>query len=98
MVTEPKEAKLGDVYVVMDFDRNLRLVISQSEKPDDEGKKNISALRWKYRKMEILKSLQSLTKFNREPARPQIDIVIPKSDATILYKSLPLNPKIILRM
>lgn len=98
MDTEPKETKLGDVLVIMDFDRNLRLVISQSEKPDDEGKKLISALRLKYRRMEILKSLQSLTKFDREPVRPEIDIVIPKSDATILYKSLPLNPRIILRM
>ncbi len=98
MVTEPKEAKLGDVFVVMDFDRNLRLVMSQSEQPDLDGLKLISDLRRKYSKLEISRSLKALTKFNREPVKPQIEIVIPKSDATILYKALPLNPRMILRM
>jgi len=98
MVAEPVMPKLGDVYIVMDFDRNLRLVISQSELPDEEGKKVISALRKKYNKIEIARSVNSLTKFNREPVKPQIEIVIPKSDATILYKALPLNPGMILRM
>jgi hypothetical protein len=95
---EPAMPKLGDVYIVMDFDRNLRLVISQTEKPDAEGKKLISDLRWKYQRIEIKRTLQSFIKFNREPAMPQIDIVLPKSDATILYKALPLYPKMILRM
>jgi hypothetical protein len=98
MVAEPKMPKLGDVFIVMDFDRNLRLVISQSEQPDDEGKKLITDLKRKYRKIEISRSIQSLTKFNREPVKPQIEIVIPKSDATILYKALPLNPRMIIRM
>ena len=95
---EPVMPKLGDVYIVMDFDRNLRLVIGQTEKPDDEGKKLISALRWKYRGIEMRRSLKALIKLNREPAMPQIEIILPKSDATILYKALPLNPKMILRM
>jgi len=82
----------------MNFERNLRLVIKQAEKPDDEGKKLISALRRKYQGIEIRRSLQSLLKFNREPAMPQITIVLPKSDATILYKALPLYLKVIVRM
>jgi hypothetical protein len=98
MVIEPKMPKLGDVFIVMDFDRNLRLVISQSEQPDEEGQKLISELHRKYSRIEISRSLQSLIRFNREPVRPQIEIVIPKSDATILYKALPLNPRMILRM
>jgi len=98
MVTEPKEAKLGDVYVVMEFDRNLRLVLSQNELPDNDGLKLISTLTKKYSKIEVARSIKALTKFNREPVKPQIEIVIPKSDATILYKSLPLNPRMILRM
>jgi len=98
VAVEPAPAKLGDVYIVMDFDRNLRLVISQSEKPDDEGKKVISAMHRKYQEMEVRRSLQSLLKFNREPAMPQISIVIPKSDAIIFYKALPVRPKMIIRM
>jgi hypothetical protein len=95
---EPAAAKLGDVYMVMDFERNLRLVIEQAEKPDAEGKKLITALRRKYQGIEISRSLQSLIKFNRQPAMPQIDIVLPKSDATILHKALPLHLKVILKM
>lgn len=95
---EPAPAKLGDVYMVMDFERNLRLVIKQVEKPDAEGKKLITALKRKYQGIEIRRSLQSLLKFNREPAMPQIDLVLPKSDATILYKALPLHLKVILRI
>ncbi len=98
MVTEPKEAKLGDVYVVMDFERNLRLIMSQVEQPDVEGLKVISELKGKYSKIEINRSIKALTKFNREPVKPQIEIIIPKSDATILYKALPLVPRMILKM
>ena len=98
MVSEPKETKLGDVYVIMDFDRNLRLVISQIEQPDADGLKLISDIKRKYHKIEITRSVKALTKFNREPVKPQIEIIIPKSDATILYKSLPLNPRMILWM
>ena len=95
---EPASAKHGDVYIVMDFDRNLRLVISQSEEPDAEGKSLINAMRRKYQESEVRRSLQSLLKFNREPVMPQITIVIPKTDATIFYKALPVRPKMILRM
>ena len=97
-VVEPAPAKLGDVYIVMDFDRNLRLVISQSEKPDQDGKKIINAMRRKYQEVEVRRSLQSLVKFNRQPAMPQISIVISKSDAVIFYKALPVRPKMIIRM
>jgi len=95
---EPVATKRGDVYIVMDFDRNLRLIISQSETPDEDGKKIIAAMRRKFQDIEFRRSLQSLIKFNREPIMPQINIVIPKSDATIFYKSLPVRPKMVLRM
>ncbi len=98
VAVEPAAAKLGDVYIVMDFDRNLRLVILQSEKPDDDGKKIINAMRRKYQEVEVRRSIQSLVKFNRQPSMPQISIVIPKSDATIFYKALPVRPKMIIRM
>jgi len=98
VAVEPAAAKRGDVYIVMDFDRNLRLVISQSELPDEDGKKTISVMRKKYQDIEVRRSLQSLVKFNREPVMPQISIVIPKSDATIFYKALPVRPKMVLRM
>jgi len=94
----PTAPKLGDVFIVMDFERNLRLIINQTEKPDKEGQKVISAMRWKYRKTELTRSLNSLFKFNREPAMPQIEIVLPKTDAIIIYRALPEKPKMVLRM
>ena len=95
---EPKMPELEDVFIVMDFDRNLRLVIQQNEKPTEKGQKVISDLRWKYQLAEIRRTVQSLTKFNRQPSMPQITIILPKSDATILFKSLPVNIKMILKM
>ena len=94
----PTAPKLGDVFIVMDFERNLRLIINQTEKPDKEGRKTISAMRWKYRKTELTRSLNSLFRFNREPAMPQIEIVLPKTDAIIIYRALPVRPKMVLRM
>ena len=94
---EPKATKLDDVFIVMDFDRNLRLVIQQDELPDEAGKKIIGDLQWKYQDSEINKSIQSLTKLNRQPVMPQIKIVLSKSDATILYRALPVHLKMILR-
>jgi hypothetical protein len=94
----PEPPKRGDVYVVMDFNRNLRLIIQQADKPDKEGSKNISALKWKYRKQEIMKSLNALTHFKRETTKPTIDIVFSKADATILYRALPYKPKLLLRL
>ena len=97
MSLEPKITKQGDVLVIMDFHRNLRLIISQSELPDPDGLKEITELRKSYSKLEVSRSLDALTHLNREPIKPQIEIVVSKTDATILYKSLPLNPRMILK-
>jgi hypothetical protein len=94
----PEPPKRGDVYVVMDFDRNLRLIIQQAEKPDKEGDKIISELKGKYRKQEVMKSLDALLHFKRETVKPTIDIVLSKADATILYRALPYKPKLLIRL
>jgi hypothetical protein len=94
----PTAPKRADVYIVMDFDRNLRLIIRQAEKPDNEGRKEIDSLQWGYRKHEILSSLQALIHFEREPVTPTIEIILPKEDATILYRALPYKPRLLLRM
>ena len=94
----PEQPKRGDIYAVMDFDRNLRLIIKQDEKPDKEGSKIISTLKWKYRKQELMKSLKGLIHFKREPTRPTIKIVLSKSDAIMLYRALPYKPKLLLRL
>lgn len=98
VAVEPVAAKRPDAFIVMDFERNLRLVILQSEVPDEDGKKVIEGLQRKYKDIEVRRSMQSLLKFNREPVMPQINIVIPKTDAIIFYKALPLKPRMILRM
>ncbi len=94
----PAPPKRGDVYVVMDFERNLRLIIQQSDYPDWQGRKKISAIKWKYRKQEIIKSLNALLHFKPEKAVPTIKIVLSKDDATILYRALPYKTKLALRL
>jgi hypothetical protein len=94
----PVAPKRGDVYVVMDFDRNLRLIIQQAEKPDKDGKRDIDSLQWRYKKSEIINSVNAIIRFSREPITPTIEIVLSKEDATILYRALPFKPKMILRL
>lgn len=94
----PEPPKRGDVYVVMDFERGLRLIIRQSENPDKEGRKIISRLRWNFTRYEIAKSLNAFIHTDRELSIPTIDIVLPKADATILYRALPYRPKLLLQL
>jgi hypothetical protein len=94
----PEPPKRGDVYAVLNFERGLRLIIRQSEKPEKEGEKIISRLRWNYTRDEISKSLYALMHLDRELAVPTIEIILPKADATILYRALPYRPKLILKL
>jgi hypothetical protein len=85
-----------DVYLIMNFERNLQLIIQQEEK--SEEKSRVDSLKLSYKKMEIAKTIKSLTTFKRELVMPQIVITLKKSDATIIYRALPLKPKMVLRM
>jgi len=94
----PTPPKRGDVYAVMDFERGLRLIIRQAEKPDPEGQSKITRLQKNYTRDEITKSINALIHFNREMAIPTIDIVLSKDDATIFYRSLPFKPKLVVKL
>lgn len=94
----PTQPKRGDVYVVMDFARNLRLIIQQREKPEQEVLKHISKLRWENKKIEIINSLNALIHFHRETAILTIEIVLSKADTTMLYRALPYKTKLLLRL
>jgi hypothetical protein len=87
-----------DVYIVLNFERNLQLVIQQEEKSEGAGKLKVDSLKWGLTKREIDKSLKSLTTFKREAVMPNIVITLPKSDATIIYRAMPFRPKMVLRM
>jgi hypothetical protein len=85
-----------DVYLILNFERNLQLIIQQEE--ISEGKSRVDSLKLSYKKKEIDKTIKSLTTIKRELVIPQIVITLKKSDATILYRALPLKPKMVLRM
>lgn len=85
-----------DVYLILNFERNLQLIIQQEE--ISEGKSRVDSLKLSYKKKEIDKTIKSLTTFKRELVMPQIVITLKKSDATILYRALPSKPKMVLRM
>lgn len=87
-----------DVYIVLNFERNLQLVIQQEEQSEGAGKLKVDSLKWSFTKKEIDKSIKSLTTFKREAIMPNIVITLPKSDATIIYRAMPFRPKMVLRM
>jgi hypothetical protein len=87
-----------DVFIVMNFDRNLQLIIQQEEKSEGEGKLKVDSLKKSYIKKEIEKSVKSLTTLKRDVVMPNIVITVSKSDATMIYRALPQKPKMVLRM
>lgn len=94
----PSARKTEDVYIVMNFERNLQLVIQQSEKSEGEDKFRIDSLRKSFVKRETDKSIKALSSFKRDAVVPKIVITLPKSEAIILYRALPQKPKMVLRM
>ncbi len=94
----PATPKLDDVYIVMNFERNLQLIIQQEEKIEGPEKLRIDSLKWSFKKKEINKSIKSLTTFNREAIVPQIAITLKKLDATVLFRALPYKSKMVLKM
>lgn len=94
----PSARKIEDFYIVMNFERNLQLVIQQSEKSEGEDKSRIDSLKNSYVKIETGRTIKALSTFKREAVVPKIVITLPKSEAVILYRALPQKPKMVLRM
>jgi len=98
MDATPAPRRTEDVYIVMNFERNLQLVIQQSELSEGEDKQRIDSLRNSFSKREIDRSVKALTTRKREAIVPKIVITLPKSEAIILYRALPQKLKMVLRM
>lgn len=94
----PAPRRTGDVYIVMNFDRDLQVVIRQSEISEGEDKARIDSLRTSILKRETGKSIKSLTSFNRDVVEPKIVITMTKTDAITLYRALPQKLKMVLLM
>ena len=96
--TLPTARKTEDVYIVMNFERNLQLVIQQSEISEGEDKLRVDSLRNSFVKRETDKSIKALTTLKRDAIMPRIIITLPKSEAIVLYRALPQKPRMVLRM
>lgn len=94
----PTPRKTEDVYIVLNFERNLQVVIQQAEISEGEDKKRIDSLKNSLFKMETGKSIKALSSFKRDVITPKIVITLPKSDAITLYRALPQKLKMVLRM
>ncbi len=94
----PSARKTEDVYIVMNFERNLQLVIQQSEISEGEDKMRIDSLRHSYIKRETDKSIKALATLKRDAIMPKIVITLPKSEAIVIYRALPQRLKMVLRM
>jgi hypothetical protein len=98
MDATPAPRRTEDVYIVMNFERNLQLVIQQSEPSEGEDKLRVDSLRRSFTKKETEKSIKALTSLKREATMPKIVITLPKSEAIILYRALPQKLRMVLRM
>ena len=94
----PTIRKTEDVYIVLNFERNLQLVIQQTEISEGEDKAKIDSLKNSFFKRETEKSIHALTSLKRDAITPRIVISLPKSDAITLYRALPQKMKMVLRM
>jgi hypothetical protein len=90
--------KTEDVFIVLNFERNLQLVIQQTEISQGEDKARIDSLKRNFFKQETENSLKALTNLKREAITPKIFITMPKADAITLYRALPQKLKMVLRM
>lgn len=98
METSPAIRKVDDVYIVMNFDRNLQLVIQQAEKSEGPDKAKIDSLKSSIFKRETAQTVKALKNLKRDPVMPKIVITLPKTDAITLYRALPQRPKMVLKM
>jgi hypothetical protein len=94
----PVPRKTEDVYIVMNFERNLQLVIQQSEISEGIEKARIDSIKSSLFKKETEKSLKALANLKREAITPMIVITLPKADAITLYRALPQKLKMVLKM
>jgi hypothetical protein len=94
----PAPRRTEDVYIVMNFERNLQLVIQQSEISEGSDKARIDSIKSRLFKSETEKSVKALLSMRRESVPPKIVITLPKADAITLYRALPQKLKMILKM
>ena len=94
----PAPRRTGDVYIVMNFDRNLQLIIQQSEISEGEDKMRIDSLKTSLFNREAGKSIKALSAFKREIVMPKIVVTMSKTDAITLYRALPKKPRLVLKM
>jgi len=94
----PVPRKTEDVYIIMNFERNLQLVIQQSEISEGVEKARIDSIKNSLFKKEAEKSIKSLINLKREAITPTIVITLPKADAITLYRALPQKLKMVLKM
>ena len=94
----PAPRKTEDVFILLNFERNLQLVIQQTELSEGEDKARIDSLKKSLFKRETEKSVKALSSFKRDAITPQIIISLPKSEAITLYRALPQKLKMVLRL
>lgn len=94
----PAPRRTEDVFLVMNFERNLQLIIQQSELSEGDDKARIDSLKSELVKLETEKSIKALTNLKRDAMVPKIIVTMTKMDAITLYRALPQKLKMVIRM
>ena len=94
----PAPRRTEDVFLVMNFERNLQLIIQQSELSEGDDKARIDSLKSVLVRSETEKSIKALTNLKRDAMVPKIIVTMTKMDAITLYRALPQKLKMVIRM
>lgn len=94
----PVPRRTEDVFIVLNFDRNLQLVIQQSEISEGADKARIDSMKTNFFKKETEKSIKALTTLKRDAITPKIVLTLPKTEAITLYRALPQKFKMVIKL
>lgn len=87
-----------DTWFRLYTNRNLMILIEQSENPAGRGKISQRKYLSKARKMERIELFNTLANFHVPEYQSRIKIVIPRSDARVLYRALPEHALVVIRL
>jgi hypothetical protein len=92
----PEMPVMKDIYVSFYFKNHLTLSLKQSEPYDKEGLKKMTPLKRKALGPSFIQSLKALFSNDQGLFHPHLEIVIPRKDATVIYRALPDLPNVVI--
>jgi len=97
-LVEPVSPPQDDIYAYLQYDNNFLLYIGQIESPDLKGLWNKSRMHYTYLLKELRRSVDGLINGDGVEPYNQIEVYLEQKDARAIYRSLPPNSMLTLRI